>query len=141
MYIVQEHTTKILRDKIKKIKIYFAECPECPAGSLGKACFAECHSWTLDKVYLYFFLSPTKLFVVCCYTLQTYIYHFGTIIKVFSITIRFSSFISISSENSHFNCKSLETQKNMHAKMISMLFSTSYGRFQEQTGIFEHHAH
>jgi hypothetical protein len=29
----------------------------------------------------------------------------------------------------------------MNAKMIFMLFSTSYGLFQDQTEIFEHHAH
>jgi hypothetical protein len=29
----------------------------------------------------------------------------------------------------------------VNLKMIVMLFSTSYDRFQEQTGIFEHHAH
>jgi hypothetical protein len=39
------------------------------------------------------------------------------------------------------NCKSLETWKIVHAKMVSMLFSTSYDRFYERTGNFEHHAH
>jgi hypothetical protein len=39
------------------------------------------------------------------------------------------------------NCKSLETSKTVHAKMISMLFSTSYDRFQERTENFERHAH
>jgi hypothetical protein len=29
----------------------------------------------------------------------------------------------------------------VHAKMISMLLSTSYDRFQEQTRNFEQHAH
>jgi hypothetical protein len=29
----------------------------------------------------------------------------------------------------------------VHAEMISMLFNISYNRFQEQTGILEHHAH
>jgi hypothetical protein len=29
----------------------------------------------------------------------------------------------------------------VHEKMISMLLSTSYDRFQERTGNFEHHAH
>jgi hypothetical protein len=29
----------------------------------------------------------------------------------------------------------------VNAKMIFMLFSTSYNLFQEQAGIFEHHAH
>jgi hypothetical protein len=68
-------------------------------------------------------------------------YHFGTIIKVFSITIGFSSFNGISSDNSDLNYKSLETWKTVHAKMIFMLFSTSYDRFQERTENFEHHAH
>jgi hypothetical protein len=68
-------------------------------------------------------------------------YHFGTIIKVFSITIGFSSFNGISSDNSDLNCKSLETWKTVHKKMIFMLFSTSYDRFQEWIKSFEHHAH
>ena len=37
--------------------------------TLDKVCFAECHSWTLGKIYFNFFLSPIKLFVVCCYTI------------------------------------------------------------------------
>jgi hypothetical protein len=68
-------------------------------------------------------------------------YHFGTIIKVFPITIGFSSFNGIFFDNSDLNCKSLETWKTVHAKMIFMLFSTSYDRFQERTGNFEHQAH
>jgi hypothetical protein len=68
-------------------------------------------------------------------------YHFGTIITVFSIASRFSSFIWISLENSDLNCRSLETWKTVHEKMISMLLNTSYDRFQERTGNFEHHAH
>jgi hypothetical protein len=39
VYIVYEHTTKSLVGKIKKIKMYFAECPEM---TLGKEAFAEC---------------------------------------------------------------------------------------------------
>jgi hypothetical protein len=39
------------------------------------------------------------------------------------------------------NCKSLEKWKTVNAKMIFIVFSTSYGLFQEQTEIFEHHAH
>jgi hypothetical protein len=81
------------------------------------------------KYFFYFFLLPTKLFLVCSYTMQTYMYHFDTIIKVFFITIRFSSFNWISSKNSHLNCNSLEIWKIMHAKMICMLFSTSYDWF------------
>jgi hypothetical protein len=67
-------------------------------------------------------------------------YHFGTIITVFSIASRFSSFIWISSENSDLSCRSLETWKTVHAKLICMLLSTSYDRFQERTGNFKHHA-
>ena len=68
-------------------------------------------------------------------------YHFGTIITVFSIASRSRSFIWISSENLDLNCRSLETWKTVHAKMISMLLSTSYDRFQERTKNLEHLAH
>jgi hypothetical protein len=44
-------------------------------------------------------------------------------------------------DNSDLNGKSLEKCKTVNAKMIFMLFSTSYSLFQEQTGFFEHHAH
>jgi hypothetical protein len=37
--------------------------------TLDIVCFAKCHSWTLGKIYFYFFLSPTKIFVVCSYTM------------------------------------------------------------------------
>jgi hypothetical protein len=67
-------------------------------------------------------------------------YHFGTIITVFTIASRFSLFIWIFSENSDLNCRSLKTWKIVHEK-ISMLLSTSYDRFQERTENFEHHAH
>jgi hypothetical protein len=68
-------------------------------------------------------------------------FNFGTIIIVFAITIRFISFYLISSDNLNLKCKSLEKWKIVNAKMIFMLFSTSYGLFHEQTGIFEQHAH
>jgi hypothetical protein len=58
-----------------------------------------------------------------------------------SIVSRFSSFILISSENSNLNCRSLETWKTVHEKMIFMLLSISYDRFQKRTGNFEQHAH
>jgi hypothetical protein len=79
------------------------------------------------------FLHYVDLYVPFC--------DFDIIIKVFPITIRFSSFNGISSDNSDLNCKSLETWKSVHKKLICMLFSTSYNRFQEHTRIFEHHAH
>jgi hypothetical protein len=47
---------------------------------------------TRQSIFLFFFFSLTKLFVECSYTMYTYTYHFGTIIKVFPITIVFSSF-------------------------------------------------
>jgi hypothetical protein len=68
-------------------------------------------------------------------------YHFGTIIKMFPITIGFSSFDGFFLDNSDLNCKSLETWKTVLEKIIFMLFSTSYDRFQEGTGNFEHQAH
>jgi hypothetical protein len=43
--------------------------PSAPLLTLGRASFAECPSWTLGKVYFYFFILPTKLFVVCSYTI------------------------------------------------------------------------
>jgi hypothetical protein len=68
-------------------------------------------------------------------------FNFGTNIKVFVITIRFSSPNWIFSDNSDLNCYSLENGKILNAKMVFMLFSTSYRLFQEKTRIFEHHAH
>ena len=46
----------------------------------------------------------------------TYMFSFGTIIKVFAITIRFSSFNWISSDNSDLNCKALEKWKTVNEK-------------------------
>jgi hypothetical protein len=54
------------------------------------------------------------------------------------ITIGFSSVNGIFLDNSDLNCKSLETWKTVNAKMIFMLFGTSYDQFQEGTGNFEH---
>jgi hypothetical protein len=73
--------------------------------------------------------------------MYTYMFNFGTIIKVFVIAILFSLFNWISSDDSDLNCKSLEKRKTVNAKMIWMLFNTSYGPYQEHIGIFEHHAH
>jgi hypothetical protein len=64
-------------------KVLFAECrpgdtrqrlfpytlPSATQFTLGKGFFAECHLWTLGKVHFYFFIFPTKLFVVCSYTM------------------------------------------------------------------------
>jgi hypothetical protein len=109
--------------------------------TLDRVGFVECPSSTLGKVYFYFFYFTNQTF---CGMLLHYVdlhVPFWDNYKVFSITIGFSSFIWISSENSHLNCKSLETWKTVHEKMISMLFSTSYDLFQERIGNFEHHAH
>jgi hypothetical protein len=43
-------------------------------------------------IFVFLILSP-KLFVVCSYTMYTYMYHLWTIITVFAISSRFSSFI------------------------------------------------
>jgi hypothetical protein len=95
--------------------------------ALGIGCFAECPSvGTRQSIFLFLFIFLTKLFVVYSYTMYTYVYHFRIIITVFSIASRFSSFILISSKNSDLNCKSLETWKIVHAKMIPML--TKHGR-------------
>jgi hypothetical protein len=37
-------------------------CRVSPALTLGKAYFAECHFWTLGKVYFYFFYFPNQIF-------------------------------------------------------------------------------
>jgi hypothetical protein len=97
-----------------------ASLPSVLRLTLGRACCAECHSWTLGKIFFYFFSNQT----FCAIFLRYIDLHvpFGITIKVFSITIRFSSFNWISSENSYLNCKSLEIWKIMHAKMICMLF-------------------
>jgi hypothetical protein len=64
-------------------KVFFAEChvddtrqrifynplPSVIQLALGKPSFAECHLWTLGKLLFYFFIFPTKLFVVCSYTM------------------------------------------------------------------------
>jgi hypothetical protein len=46
-----------------------ASLSSAPRLTLGRASFAECLPWTLGKVYFYFIILPTKLFVVCCYTM------------------------------------------------------------------------
>jgi hypothetical protein len=56
--------------------------------------FAECISLTLDKVYSFFLFFQT-FFVVWSYSMWTYMFNFGTIIKLFAIIIRFSLFNSI----------------------------------------------
>jgi hypothetical protein len=59
-------------------KMYFAECHPLALGkedclpsvnkvTLGKTFFTECLFWALGKAY--FFILPTKLFVVCSYTM------------------------------------------------------------------------
>jgi hypothetical protein len=84
---------------------------------------------------------PTQIFCGMFLQYIGFMFHFFTIIKVFAITIRLCSFNCISSGNSDLNCKSLEKCKTVNAKLVSMLFNTSYDRFKEQTRIFEHHAH
>jgi hypothetical protein len=39
-----------------------ATLPSVPRLTLGKECFAECHSWTLDKVFFYFFYFTNQTF-------------------------------------------------------------------------------
>jgi hypothetical protein len=51
--------------------------------------------------------------------MQTYMFNFGTIIKVFDIPIRFSLFNWISSDNSDLNYKSLENVKQWMQKWYS----------------------
>jgi hypothetical protein len=77
---------KALSHRLKLMAVIFAESrvlaldkkaslPSVPRLTLGRASFAECLPWTLHKVYFYFIIFPTKLFVVCCYTMLTYMYN------------------------------------------------------------------
>jgi hypothetical protein len=51
-------------------QIYFYNSlPSVNQLALSKSCFAECHFLTLGKVHFYFFILPTKIFVVCSYTI------------------------------------------------------------------------
>jgi hypothetical protein len=65
----------------------------------------------------------------------------GTIIKMFAILLDFVCLIDFFFIYSDLNCKSHEKWKTANAKMIYMLFSTSYALFQEKIGIFKHDAH
>jgi hypothetical protein len=50
-------------------RIFYNPLPSVVQLALGKPSFAECHLWTLGKLLFYFFIFPTKLFVVCSYTM------------------------------------------------------------------------
>jgi hypothetical protein len=58
------------------------------------------------SVFLFSFF-PFNFFVLCYYNLWTYMFNFGIFLIVFTISIKFSTFNSISSDNSNLNCKSL----------------------------------
>jgi hypothetical protein len=72
-----------------------------------------------------------QTFLLCSYSIYTYMSHVGTITKVFAITIRFSSFNWISSDNSDLNCKSLEKWKTMNAKWYSCYLAQVTAYFRE----------
>jgi hypothetical protein len=93
---------------------HFAVC--CPA-DIGQT--------MRQSIFLFFSFFPTKLFVVCPYIMYTYVFYFGTIIKVFAIVIWFSLFYWISLDNSYLNFNSLERWKTVNAKILFILFSTS----------------
>jgi IS4 transposase len=46
-----------------------ASLSSAPSSDTQQSKLAECYPWTLDKVYFIFFILPTKLFVVCSYTM------------------------------------------------------------------------
>jgi hypothetical protein len=50
-------------------RIFYNPLPSVSQLALGKACFAECDLWTLGKLLFYFFIFPTKIFVLCSYTI------------------------------------------------------------------------
>jgi hypothetical protein len=104
-------------------------CRVSPARhSANYALSSAYHGHSVKYIFIFYFLNQT----FCCLFLHyvDYLFYFDTIINVFVITIRFCSFNWIFSNNSDLNCKSLETVKTVNAKMIFMLFSTSYDRLQ-----------
>jgi hypothetical protein len=86
--------------------------------------FAE---WpTPNTRHFLIFSFPTQTFCgIFLHYLNLHV-QFFIIIKVFAITIRFCSFNCISSGNSDLNCKPLKKCKTVNAKLVSMLFNTSY---------------
>jgi hypothetical protein len=103
---------------------YFAECP-APNTQQRMLCrVLLLNTWQNIYIFFLFFQLIFLWYVptLCRPTCSI----FFTIINVFVITIIFNSFNWISSKNSDLNCKSLEIWKSVHAKMIFMLFSTSY---------------
>jgi hypothetical protein len=70
---------------------YITLLPSALDQPLGKELCVECLPKALGKECLHFFLFFKKL-LWCFPTLCTYMFSFGTIIKVFAITIRFCSF-------------------------------------------------
>jgi hypothetical protein len=127
------------KHSVEIILIFLKNCAECRAGrhmvnhTLPSALLG--HSTKYISIFLFF--QPNFLWFVPTLCRLTYSI-FSTIIKVFAITIRFCSFNLIFLDNSDMNCKSLEKCKTVNAKIIFMLFSTSYDQFQKQTRIFEH---
>jgi hypothetical protein len=105
----------------------------CQAPNVGTRENKCCRVLKLDtrQNIFFFFLFCNQTFCGLFLHYVDNMFHFSTIIKVFAINIRFCSFNWIFSDNSDLNCKSLEKWKTVNAKMISMLFSTSYDRFQE----------
>jgi hypothetical protein len=84
------HSTKggsrqrVVRRRLKLTVVTFAKSrvlalgkeyslPSAPCLTIGRASFAECRSWTLGKVYFYFFILPTKLFVVYSYYVDLHV--------------------------------------------------------------------
>jgi hypothetical protein len=60
---------------------------------LAKDALPSVFSRHSTKYIFIFFILSLKLFVVCSYTMYSYMYHLWTIITEFSIVSRFSSFI------------------------------------------------
>jgi hypothetical protein len=126
---------------------------ECCIQTLGKDMSLLCrvsHSDTRQRMFLpsvfswhstKFFSFLSNFFVLCFYSLWTYIFNFGTFIKVFATSIRFCEFNWISLNNSNSNRKSLEYWKTMNVKLIFMLLTACCGLIQEQARNFKHHVH
>jgi hypothetical protein len=80
------HSTNIVLIFLK----YFAECPM--TDTRQRMLYRVSHFDTRQNIFLFFSFFQPMFFVVCSYTVYTYMFNFGTIIKLFAITIIFSLF-------------------------------------------------
>ena len=106
--------------------------------TLGKDGYVECCYRALGKIYLFFFLFATKLFLLGLYIILNNICKFGLLLHFFAIFIQFISFDWISWNNSNLNYKSFKYCKTMNVEMIFVLLSKRWHLIHERTRNFKH---